>query len=183
MAVELVVLTNPLLLLTASWTDALPPTGTAKVAPFVDERVKLSVVAVTVRFTDAVCDVPPAPLGVPVTVTAFEPNAMLGAVVMSRVTVLEFMPSSVTLVGLKVQRAPVGKPAVQLPGLEPVFEPVEFVKLMVCVEPFTGAKVRMDEEDCPAEMEVGVKAAEVRVKSGGITVTAAGDEVEGALTP
>jgi hypothetical protein len=60
----------------------------------------------------------------------------------------------------------VGNPAVQLPGLEPVFELVEFVKLMVCVELFTGVRVKMAEVDCPAEMEVGVKAVAVRVKSG-----------------
>jgi len=149
------------------------------VAPFVEERVKLSVVAVTVRFTEVVCDVPPAPLAVPVTVIASEPNAMLGAVVMSRVTVLEFMPSSVTLVGLKVQRAPVGKPAVQLPGLEPVVELVEFVKLMVCVEAFTGVKVNVVEADCPAEMEAGRTVPAVSVKS--LTVTNAGEDVEALL--
>ena len=80
-------LTNPWLLLTASWTEAVAPTGTAKVAPLVEARVKLSVVAVTVRLTAAVCDVPPVPLAVPVTVMAFEPSAMLGRVVMVRVTV------------------------------------------------------------------------------------------------
>ena len=51
------------------------------------------------------------------------------------------MPSSVMLAGLKRQRAPTGKPAVQLPGLEPVLELIEFEKLMVCVEPLTGAWV------------------------------------------
>ena len=159
-------LTNPLALLTASWTEAVAPTGTANVAPLVEARVKLSVVAVTVKLTAAVCDAPPAPLAVPVTVMAFEPNAMSGNVVMTRVTVCECMPSSVMLVGLKVQRAPVGKPAVQLPGLEPVLELIEFVKLIVCVEPFTGASVNVADADCPAEMEVGVRALEVRVKSG-----------------
>ena len=90
------------------------------------------------------------------------------------------MPSSVTLVGLKVQRAPVGKPAVQLPGLEPVLELIEFVKLMVCVEPFTGAMVKVAEEDCPAETEAGDRGAvTVRVKS--LTVTNAGEDVEALL--
>lgn len=85
--VELILLTNPLALLTASCTEAVAPTGTAKVAPLVEARVKLSVVPVTMRLTAAVCDVPPLPLAVPVTVMAFEPNAMLGDVVMVRVTV------------------------------------------------------------------------------------------------
>ncbi len=169
-------LTKPVVLFTASWTEAVPPTGTAKVTPFVDERVKLSVVVVTVRFTVALCDVPPAPLAVPVTVMVCEPNAMLAAVVMVRVTVLEFMPSSVTLVGLKEQRAPTGKPAVQL---DPVLELTELVKLMVWVEPFTGVKVNVAEVDCPAEMELGIRLPATSVKS--LTVTTAGEEVESLL--
>ena len=76
------------------------------------------------------------------------------------------MPSSVMLAGLKRQRAPTGKPAVQLPGLEPVLELIEFEKLMVCVEPFTGVRIKVAEVDCPAEMEVGAKAVAERVKSG-----------------
>ena len=77
------------------------------------------------------------------------------------------MPSSVTFLGLKVHRAPAGKPAVQLPGLEPVLELMEFVKLMVCVELFTGVKVNVTEVDCPAEIEMGVSGVvTVSVKSG-----------------
>src|SRR5437764_5506329 len=102
-----------------------------------------------------VCEVLPAPLDVPLTVIAVaaEDTAMLAVVVTVTVICWEFMPSSVTLVGLlgllgllKVQRAPAGKPAVQLPGEELV----EFVKLMVCVEPLTGAMVKVAVADCPA---------------------------------
>lgn len=169
-------LTKPVVLLTASWTAAVPPTGTAKVTPFVEESVKLSVVAVTVRFTVALCDVPPVPLAVPVTVMVCAPSAILAAVETVRVTVLEFTPSSVTLVGLNVQRAPAGKPAVQLPGLEPVLELVEFVKLMVWVEPFTGEMVKVAAANCPAEMEPGDRVLAEMVKS--LTVTTAGEDVE-----
>jgi len=168
-------LTKPVVLLTASWTEAVPPTGTEKVTPFVDERVKLSVVAVTVRFTVALCDAPPVPLDVPVTVMVCEPSAMLGAVVMARVTVLELVPSRVTLVGLKVQRAPAGNPAVQLPWVEP-----EFVKLIVCVEPFTGEMVNVATADCPAVTELGESVLAERVKS--LTVTNAGEDVEALST-
>ena len=173
---ELVLLTKPVVLLTANWTEAVPPTGVAKVTPFVDASVKLSVVAVTVRLTFAVCDVPPVPLAVPLTVMVSKPDAMFAAVVTVKVTVFEFMPSSVTLVGLKLQRAPAGRPAVQLPLLLPVLELVELVKLMVCVEPFTGARVNVTEAGCPAETEPGTKLPGVRVKS--LTVTTAGEDVE-----
>jgi hypothetical protein len=91
------------------------------------------------------------------------------------------MPSSVTLVGLKVQRAPVGNPAVQLPGLEPVFELIEFVKLMVCVEPFTGASVNVAAADCPAKTEAGDRG-EVTVSVKSATVINAGEDVEALLT-
>jgi hypothetical protein len=108
-------------------------------------RLKVSVVAVTVRFTVAVWDVPPVPLGVPVTVMVCTPEGtvMLAAVEIVKVTVWEFVPSSVTLPGLKLQSAPAGRPAEQLCG----FELVEFVKLMVWVEPFTGAMVNVTEAD------------------------------------
>jgi len=173
-------LTKPVVLLTASCTEAVPPTGTANVAPLVDARVKLSVVAVTIRLTLAVCDVPPVPLAVPVRVMEFAPSTMLGAVVTVSVTVLELTPSSVTPVGLKVQRAPAGKPAVQLPLLEPVFELVEFVKLTVCVEPFTGVRVNVADADCPAETELGDRVLAEMVKS--LTVTDAGEDLEKLLT-
>jgi type II secretory pathway component PulM len=86
---------------------------------------------------------------------------MLAAVVMVRVTVLELVPSRVTLVGLKVQRAPAGNPAVQLPWPEP-----EFVKLIVWVEPFTGEMVKVADADCPAVTEPGESVLAERVKSG-----------------
>ena len=125
--------------------------------------VKLSVVGVTVALTFAVCDVPPTALGVPVTVMLCAPRAMLGAVDTVSVTFCELAPLSVTLVGLNVQSAPAGKPAVQLPGIVPVEEVVEFVKLMVSVEPFTGAMVNLAVADCPAETELGARLLKTRV--------------------
>jgi hypothetical protein len=87
---------------------------------------------------------------------------MLAAVVMVKVTGTESVPSSVTLAGLKLQSAPAGRPAVQLPGAELV----EFVKLMVAVEPFTGVMVRTAVAVCPAGMELGDRAVvTARVKS------------------
>ena len=160
---------------TATWTEAVPPTGTANVAPFVDERVKVWLVAVTVRLTCAVCDVPPVPLAVPVTVMACAPegSAILAAVVMVKVTVWELVPSSVTNAGLNVQSAPGGRFVVQLPGEELV----DLVKFTVWVEPFTGEMVKVAEADCPAGMELGVRGRlVVRVKS--LTVTIAGEDVE-----
>jgi hypothetical protein len=53
---------------------------------------------------------------------------------------------------------------------------MEFVKLMVCVEPFTGVKVNVAEADCPAEMELGERVLATSVKS--LTVTRAGEDVE-----
>src|ERR1700688_148295 len=175
--VELTLLMKPVVLLTENWTAALPPTGTPKVAPFVVAGVKLSVVAVTVRLTGAECELPPVPLAVPVTVIESVPKAMFGAVLTVSVTFTEWVPSSVTLVGLKVQSAPVGKPAVQVPGVEPpVGELSEFAKLMVWVEPFTGVRVKVADANCPAEMVLGERAVTESVKS--LTVTAAGLEVE-----
>ena len=119
---------------TVTLTVAVPPTATEYVLAF-GVRVKLwlhtvpAQFAVTVRLTFVVCDVPPVPLAVPVTVMVCTPVgiAILAAVVMVKVTVLELVPSSVTLEGLKLQSAPAGRFTVQLPGEEPV----EFVKLMV----------------------------------------------------
>src|ERR1700692_2091279 len=151
--VELTLVRKPVVLLTENWTAALPPTGTPKVSPFVVASVKLSVVAVTVRLTGAECELPPVPLAVPVTVIESVPRAMFGAVLTVSVTFTEWVPSRVTLVGLKVQSAPVGKPAVQLPGVEPlVLELSEFAKLMVWVEPFTGATVKVDADRWAAEI-------------------------------
>src|SRR5580698_11605332 len=119
--------------------------------------VKDCVVAVIVSagLGVALCDVPPVPLAVPVTVMVCRPEGtvMFAAVVTVKVTVCEAEPFSVTLAGLKLQSAPAGKPAVQLPGA-PV---AEFVKLMVWVEPLTGAMVRTAVADCPAGIEAGVK--------------------------
>jgi hypothetical protein len=94
---------------------------------------------------------------------------------MVRVTVLELVPSRVTLVGLKVQSAPAGNPAVQLPWPEP-----EFVKLIVCVEPFTGEMVSVADADCPAVTELGDRELAASVKS--LTVTNAGEDVEALST-
>ena len=121
--------------------------------------------AVTVRLTVAVCVVPPVPLAVPVTVIDCTPVgiAMLACVVMVRPTVaVGFAVVSVKLVGLlgspgllKVQSAPGGRPAVQLPGVELVGELVEFVKLMVALVPLVRVRVKVAVADCPAEMELG----------------------------
>jgi len=61
---------------------------------------------------------------------------MFAVVAMVKVTVWELVPSSVTLVGLKPQLEPPGRP-VQL--LE--------VKLIVWVDPFTGEMVKVTEAD------------------------------------
>jgi hypothetical protein len=88
------------------------------------------------------------------------------------VTFWELVPSSVTPVGLKLQAAPAGKP-VQLLA----------VKLMVCVELFTGAMVKVTEADCPAGTDAGEVDPAARVKSGDVIVTTAGEDDEGALIP
>jgi len=104
---------------------------------------------------------------------------MLGAVDTVSVTVCELTPLSVTLVGLNVQRAPAGRPAVQLPGVVPVEEVAEFVKLTVSVDPFTGAMVNVAVADCPAETEPGARLlATESVKSATVTEAGVGD-VEG----
>lgn len=130
--------------------------------------VKDSLVAVTVRLTLAVCDRFPLPLGVPVTVMACAPvgSAMLATVVIVSCTVADGLALvSVTLVGVlgllrfwKLQSAPAGKPDVQLPGVELVGEPDEFVKLMVSLVPCTRVRVKTAIADCPAEMDAGAKA-------------------------
>ena len=137
-------------------------------------RVKDWLVAVTLKFAVAVCDAPPAPLAMPVTVIAGETGvAMLAEVVMVIVTFWDLVPSSVTLAGLKLQSAPAGRFAVQLPAEELV----ELVKLTVWVEPFTGAMVKVTEADCPAGTEVGDTDPAPSVKS--LTVTTEGTDVEG----
>ena len=126
---------KPVELLTVTLTVWLTPAATGPKVAAVVVSVKLSVVAVTVRLTVVVTAVLPL---VPVTVIACAPegSAMLGAVVMVRVTglVSAGTPSSVTLPGLKLQSAPAGRFAVQLPGLEAV----EFVKVTEPVKPLVG---------------------------------------------
>jgi hypothetical protein len=134
-------------------TEAAPPTVTGKVTPFVAARLKLSVVAVTVRLTVVV--VLDELVGVIVIVVGPD-GAMLGSVEIVTVVVGLFEPVNVTLAGLKLQVAPVGKPA-QLLGLKFTTMPVE---------PVTGEIVRVDDADCPAETEVGVRALAVSPKSG-----------------
>jgi hypothetical protein len=67
---------------------------------------------------------------------------MFAAVVIVSVTVEGDVgtPLRVTLVGLKLQSAPVGKPNVQLPKLDAV----ELVKVTVPVAPVAGVIVNMD---------------------------------------
>jgi hypothetical protein len=103
-------------------------------------------------------------------------NAMLAALLMVTVTFMVWagLPSSVTLAGLKLHSMPAGNPAEQLPGAELV----ELVKLMVCVEPFTGAMVKVTAADCPAGMVAGEAEPAVRVKSGEVTVIVVAAEVE-----
>jgi hypothetical protein len=103
---------------------------------------------------------------------------MLAAVVIVTVTVLVsvWTPSSVTLPGLKLQSAPAGRFAVQLPGLEAV----ELVKLTVPVKPVAGAMVIVETAVCPAGTLAGLSALADMV-NGTVTVTVVGAEVE-ALT-
>jgi hypothetical protein len=111
---------------------------------------------------------------------------MLAVVVTVNMRVWEPLPVKVTLFGLlglvgllNVQSAPAGRPAEQLPGLELV----EGVKLMVCIELFTGAMVKVTDADCPAGIEAGDVEPALRVKSGATTVTVTGEDDEGPLIP
>jgi hypothetical protein len=98
---------------------------------------------------------------------------MLGAVVMVKMVVSASVPSSgPTLVGLKLQLVPAGKP-----------EQLAAVKLMVWVEPFTGVMVRIAEADCPAGTDAGVNVPATKVKSGEVTVTVVAVEVEAFSEP
>jgi hypothetical protein len=150
---------------------------TKVVAPVVVVRVKLSVVAVMVSVTGTECELPPTPLSVPVMVMVCTPEgiAMLGRVEMVTVMVgePETPPKVTDPVPLKLQVAPAGKPE-QLLG----------VKLTVPdpVTPLAGAMVKVEEADCPAEMEAGVRVLALNVKSGGATLTCAGDNDEEALS-
>lgn len=144
---------KPVELFTVIGTGTDPPTVTGKVTA-VDVREKLSVVAVTVRLTCAV--VAEELVGVMVIVVGPD-GAMLGRVAIVNVTggALD-VPVNVTLAGLKLQVAPVGRP-VQLLGLK-------FTTM--AVEPAIGAIVSVDVADCPAETGVGVRVLAVSAKSG-----------------
>jgi hypothetical protein len=169
---------KPFVPFTVIGTWAAPPTAeTTKVlAPLVVVRVKVSLVAVTVRLTVAVCELPPTPLSVPVIVMVWGPDGpMLGVVAMVTVTVPEpETPPKVTdPVPLKLQVAPAGRP-----------EQLLAVKLTVPdpVTPLAGAMVNVAEADCPAGMEAGVRVLALNVKSGGVTLTCAGASDEEALS-
>ena len=157
---------------TVRLTGAVPPTVTGKVAAVV-VSAKDWLVVVTVRLTVAVTAELPL---VPVTVIACAPegNAMLAKVVIVSVACWEPLPLSVTLPGLKLQSAPAGRPALQLPGLEAV----EFVKLTVPVKPLLGVMVTVEIDVCPAGMLAGLSALADMV-NGTVTVTVVGAEVEG----
>lgn len=157
--------------LTVRLTGAVPPTVTEKVAAVV-VSAKDWLVAVTVRLTVAAIAVLPL---VPVIVIAEAPegSAMLATVVIVNVACWEPLPLSVTLPGLKLQSAPAGRPAVQLPGLEAV----ELVKLTVPVKPLLGVMVTVEIEVCPAGTLAGLSALADMV-NGTVTVTVVGAEVE-----
>jgi len=121
--------------------------------PFVDARLKLSAVAVTVRLT--VVEVWPELVGVMVICVGPE-GAMLAAVEIVTTVDALFVPSKLTLWGLKLQVAPAGKP-VQLLGLKFTTMPVE---------PAMGEMVMVEEVEFPAETEAGFKAVADIWKSG-----------------
>src|SRR5208282_3573002 len=80
-------------------------------------------------------------------------------------------PSSATLDGLKLQAAPAGRPAVQLPGLEitPGLDTIEFVKLTVPVKPVVGVRVMTEVAVCPAgTLSAVVMKVAVPVPAGGM---------------
>jgi len=101
---------------------------------------------------------------------------MLATVVIVNVTVLTSAgtPSSATLDGLKLQAAPAGRPAVQLPGLEitPGLDTIEFVKLTVPVKPVVGVRVMTEVAVCPAGTLRAVGLA--FIVNGIVTFTTAG---------
>ena len=139
---------------TAIETCAFPPGATEKVAPFGDVRLKVSVVAVTVRLTVAV--VFDELVGV-ILIVVGPDGAMLGSVEIVTVTGGALaVPVKVTLAGLKLQVAPAGRP-VQLLGLKFTTVPTE---------PVTGAMVKVALADCPAEMGLGARVVAVSAKSG-----------------
>lgn len=168
----LLLLMKPVVLLTVIGILTVPPTPMGKVAA-VDDRVKVSVVLVTVKLTAVEIVVLPL---IPVTVIVWGPagKAMFGAVVMVRPTDTEDLPFSVTLAGLKLQRAPAGKPE-QLPPLETV----ELVKFTVPVKPPAGVIVIADVVGGPVCPEVTVRLdGTAEIVNGVVTVTAAAVDVE-----
>ena len=99
---------------------------------------------------------------------------MFAAVPIVRPTDTEDVPFSVTLAGLKLQSAPVGRPA-QLPPLETV----EFVKLTVPVKPPAGVMVIAEVVAgpvCPADTVRLAGTAEI--VNGVVTVIAAAADTE-----
>jgi hypothetical protein len=168
--VLLLLLIKPVVLLTFTWILAVPPTLTGKVAA-VDDRVKLSVVFEIVRLT--VVEIAALPL-TPVIVTVCGPkgSTMFAAVLMVSTTVDGDAPLSVTLPWLKLQSAPAGKPAVQLPGLETV----ELVKVTGWMKLPAGVMVMVVLAVCPAETLRLVGRADM-VK-GVVTVTTAEEDVD-----
>ena len=134
-----------MLLLTVIEIDAVPPGETGKVLA-VDDREKVSVVAVTVRLTVVLTF--DGLVGVMVMVCA--PSAALARVEMVSVVVTGLMPSKITLVGLKLQVDPVATP-LQLLGLK---------FTTVGDEPAIAVMVMVDATDCPAETDTGVGAGE-----------------------
>lgn len=137
----MLVFTKPLLLVTAIEIEAVPPGDTGKVRPLVEAIENVSVVAVTVRLT--LVETFAGLMGVMVTVCALAGTVMVGRVEIVSIVVGEFVPVKFTLVGLKLQLAPVGRP-VQLLGL----------KLITAgVEPLMGAIVKTVEADAPAATE------------------------------
>jgi hypothetical protein len=152
---------------------AVAPTATGKVAAVV-VSMKDWLVAFTVRFT--VVFTATVPL-VPVTVMAWAPegNVMFAPVVMVKTTLMVWagIPSSVTLVGLNVQVAPAGTPAVH---------PAEAPKLTVPVNPAVGVTVIVCVAVCPAGTVRLIGLADMEY--GAITVTTAGEtDVDTLLYP
>lgn len=134
------VVVNPVVLLTVRLTVPVCPWVTLKVAadPRLELRVKLSVVAVTVKLTVVVAETDPE---VPVTVTLVAPPAAVRGTEM--VTIVVPLPP-LTLVGLKLHETPLGG-LVQLKFTIPL----KF-------DPLLGATVIVDVRLLPAVTVVGL---------------------------
>jgi hypothetical protein len=138
--------------------------------PLVGAMVKLSVVfAVTVKLT--VVGIKVLPVVAETVMGTFETSAIFAAVVMVKATVCEWTPSRVTLVGLKLQTAPDGRPAVQPPrGVD------AGLKLTVWLNPLSGVTVIVEVAGCPAAtLRVNGSGASV---NGTATLTAAGADTD-----